>query len=164
MMSHAPFLCRISPDLMNNDQQKTSGHVWLKWGGIGSVLASFAHLSCIVWGGDGYRFFGAGEAMALAAERGDMQPAMVTTIIACMLMAWGMYAFSGAGMIRRLPFVRSILVLISAVYLFRGFGAVLIEPYFPGNSLTFWVVSSAICLLLGLCYAVGTVQAWRNLG
>lgn len=149
---------------MKNDQQKTLGHIWLTLGGIGSVLASLAHLGCIVWGGDGYRFFGAGEAMALAAERGDMQPAIVTTVIASMLMVWGMYAFSGAGVIRRLPLVRGVLVAVAAVYLLRGVGAVAIEPYFPGNSFTFWVVSSVICFALGLCYAVGIAKSWRHLG
>ena len=37
-------------------------------------------------------------------------------------------------------------------------------PIFPENSLTFWLISSGICLFIGGLFAVGTWQQWAVLG
>tara|TARA_B100000700_G_scaffold35389_1_gene34374 strand:- start:441 stop:569 length:129 start_codon:yes stop_codon:yes gene_type:complete len=37
-------------------------------------------------------------------------------------------------------------------------------PIFPENSLTFWLISSGICLFIGSLFAVGTWQQWAVLG
>jgi hypothetical protein len=62
-----------------------------------------------------------------------------------------------------LPLLRSVLCAVTAVYLLRGvaFGALM--PYFPGNSLAFWLVTSAICLALGLIHFFGLRQVWPRL-
>ncbi len=126
-------------------------------------IAALAHLGCIVFGGDWYRFFGAGEQMALLAERGDPHPTIVTSVIVTVLLVWALYALSGAGVVRRLPLLRTALCVISAIFLLRGLAFVAIMPIFPENSLTFWFVSSTICLVIGLFYVTGTVQAWHQL-
>jgi len=117
--------------------------------------AALAHLGCIVFGGDWYRFFGAGEQMARMAEQGLWYPTLVTSFIVVVLVVWGCYALSGAGVIRRLPLTKLALVLISGVFLLRGVAFVGLMPMFPENSLTFWLVSSGICLLIGGLFAVG---------
>lgn len=85
--------------------------------GTCSAIAALAHLGCIVFGGDWYRFFGAGEQMAQMAENGDWYPAAVTSGLVAILTIWSLYAFSGAGLIRRLPLLRSALSLIAGVFL-----------------------------------------------
>jgi len=127
------------------------------------ALAALAHLGCIVFGADWYRFFGAGEQMALMAERGDWHPTIVTTILVLILMLWALYALSGAGIIRRLPLLRTALCVISAIFLLRGLAFVAIMPLFPENSVLFWLVSSTICLFIGALFALGTVKAWHYL-
>jgi hypothetical protein len=127
------------------------------------IIAALAHLGCIVFGGDWYRFFGAGEQMAVLAEQGHWYPTVVTTVISFLLAIWALYALSGAGLICRLPLLRTALCIISAVFLLRGLAFVAVMPMFPDNSLTFWLVSSAICLVIGLLYAFGTKQVWRQL-
>lgn len=135
---------------------------WLIAGGWLSVLASLLHIACIFGGPDWYRFFGAGEAMAQADARGDWYPAMLTTGIAIVLAIWAAYAFAGAGLIRRLPLMRTALVVISAIYLARGLFIIpiLIEAQMrtPFN-----VWSSLIVLGYGIAYAVGTWKAWPHL-
>jgi TRAP-type C4-dicarboxylate transport system permease small subunit len=37
-------------------------------------------------------------------------------------------------------------------------------PMFPENSLTFWLISSGICLFIGGLFAVGSWQQWSVLG
>ena len=89
-------------------------------GGILSAGASLLHLGVIIGGPDWYRFFGAGEGMARMAEQGSWTPTVITLGIASVLAVWSAYAFSGAGVIPRLPLIRTALVLISGVYLLRG--------------------------------------------
>ncbi|WP_240703713.1 hypothetical protein [Vibrio rotiferianus] len=71
-------------------------------------LAALAHLGCIVFGADWYRMFGAGEAMAQMAEQGLWYPTLVTLTIAAILCFWCIFALAGAGVIKKLPFTRSI--------------------------------------------------------
>lgn len=126
--------------------------------------AALAHLACIMIGGDGYRFLGAGEQMAQMAEQGRWYPTVITSVIAVVLFIWGLYALSAAGAIKRLPLTRLALVLVSCVFLFRGMSFVALMPLFPENSLTFWLVSSAICLFIGGLFAFGIWQQWAVLG
>jgi putative oxidoreductase len=141
----------------------------LLFGGWLTGVASLLHLAIILGGPDWYRFFGAGEAMARLAARGSSYPTVVTAGIAVILCVWMLYALSGAGWIRRLPFLRLVLPLIAAVYLARailGVPVVLLVEHPYANQLrakmTFMVVSSAICLFLGLCYAVGAAAVWKG--
>lgn len=128
-----------------------------------SASAALAHLGCIIFGGDWYRYFGAGEQMARMAEAGHWYPTLVTSIIVLLLTLWSLYALSGANVILRLPLLRVGLVVISLIYLLRGIAFVAIMPLFPENSLTFWLVSSGICLFIGMLYSIGTFQSWSNL-
>ena len=142
---------------------------WLLSGGLLTGAASLLHLAIILGGPDWYRFFGAGEAMARLAARGSPYPAVVTAGIAAILAVWMLYALSGAGVIRPLPFLRPGLVLIAAIYLGRGLLGIPVvlfaeDPYAHELKarMTFMIVSSAICIGLGLCYAVGAAQAWKR--
>jgi hypothetical membrane protein len=128
------------------------------------VIAALAHVGCIVFGGDWYRFFGAGEQMAQMAEQGHWYPAIVTSSIVVILLLWALYGLSGSGAIKRLPLTRFALVAIAGVFLLRGGLFAVLMPMFPENSLTFWLVSSTICLFIGGLFAVGTFQQWSNLG
>jgi hypothetical protein len=140
-----------------------SANIWLITGGILSAIAAVMHLAIIIGGPDWYRFFGAGEAMVKAAEAGRLMPTIVTIGIAAMLGVWAAYAFSGAGLIARLPLLRTALVLISTIYLLRALAVIpmLLRPNEQGNA--FWVWSSAIVLIYGLSYAIGTWRAWAEL-
>lgn len=136
---------------------------WLIAGGWLSLFAAVLHLAIIVGGGDWYRFFGAGEGMASAAEQGRWQPAALTAAIAAVLMIWAAYGFAGAGVLRRLPLMRTALVIISAIYLLRAFALVPALASAGGRVPAFDVWSSLIVLIYGIAYAVGTRQAWPYL-
>lgn len=138
-------------------------------GGLITGAASLLHLAIILGGPDWYRFFGAGEDMARLAARGSIYPVVVTAGIAAILGVWTLYALSGAGVIRRLPLLRLALPLIAAVYLARGVLGVPVvlfveDPYTNElrAKMTFMVVSSAICVFLGLCYAAGAATVWKR--
>jgi hypothetical protein len=125
-----------------------------------SAVAALAHLVCIVVGPKAYRVMGAGERMARAAQAGRLQPTLVTLAIAAVLFVWAAYALSGAGVIGHLPLTRFALVAITAAYLGRAVAFPLLKPSFPENSQTFWLVSSGICLVIGLLHLYGVVAQW----
>ncbi|WNC68798.1 hypothetical protein RI845_01290 [Thalassotalea nanhaiensis] len=143
---------------MDSDKNK-----FLIIGSICSALAALVHLGCIIFGADWYRFFGAGEQMARMAEDGHWYPTVVTSIIVLVLSIWSLYGLSGAKVLFKLPFLKLGLIVISLIYLVRGVAFVAIMPMFPENSLTFWLVSSGICLFIGILYSVGTFQSWSTL-
>lgn len=135
--------------------------------GVLSFLASLLHICCIFGGPDWYLFFGAGERMAELAAAGDPYPTIITLIVGSILAGWGLYAFSGAGLIFKLPFLKTCLVLITLVYLIRGIWGlfapfVTSHPAIHQNSVTFWLVSSVICCVYGVFYLLGTVKLWRH--
>lgn len=140
-----------------------NANLWLIAGGVLSAAASLLHLAVIAGGPAWYRFFGAGEGIARMAERGSPYPTVMTIGIASVLAVWSAYAFAGAGLIPRLPLMRTALVLISAVYLLRGL--VLIPAFIvnPGGIQPFVLWSSLIVLVYGIAYAVGTWIAWPAL-
>ena len=147
----------------SGDLHRPARNPWLAAGGVLSGIAALLHLAIIAGGPDWYRFFGAGEEMARAAERGSPVPALITAGIAAILAIWAAYAFSGAGLLRRLPLLRLGLVTISAIYVARGLAPL---PIFFTNprlidGFTLW--SSAIVLVYGLAYAIGTWRAWPHL-
>lgn len=135
---------------------------WLIVAGSLSLVASLLHIGCIVGGPAWYRFFGAGEAMARAAERGDAYPALITLVIAVLLAIAAAYAFAGAGVIRHLPLMRTALVVITAVYLLRGLALIPIALT-PAAQTPFNIWSSLIVLGYGIFYALGTWKAWPSL-
>lgn len=132
-------------------------------GGILSALASLLHIVVIAGGPAWYRFFGAGEAIATMAEQGSMTPTLLTLGIAAMLAIWAAYAFSGTGLLPRLPLLRTGLVVISAIYLFRGLVLVPALALNFGGVTPFVLWSSLIVLVYGLAYAIGTRLAWSSL-
>lgn len=136
---------------------------WLIAAGFLSVAASLLHVATIIGGADWYRFFGAGEEMARAAERGSPMPGLVTAAIAAILAIWALYAFSAAELIRRLPLLRTALVLITGVYLVRGLALFPLLALKPQLVDTFEIVSSLIVLCFGATYAVGTWLSWPRL-
>ena len=128
-----------------------------------SVAASLLHLAVIVGGPDWYRFFGAGEEMARAAERGSSVPPIMTAIIAAILAVWAALAFGAAGLIRLLPLTRTALIAIAAVLIARSALVLVPDVWAPEQTMAFRIVSSLACLAMGLCFALGTWAAWPSL-
>lgn len=142
-----------------------NGNQWLKLGGILSLGVALLHIAIIFVGAPAYRYFGAPEGYARAAESGSVSPAMRTLVLVTIFAIWGLYAFSGAGVIRRLPLLRIGLLLIGAIYTLRGvfifqqiFQALTASDHVEPRKIVFSLVS----LIIGFAYLIGTVINWRN--
>ena len=141
----------------------SSGAQALIVGACLSAAAALAHLACIAIGAPAYRFMGAGERMARAVEAGKLRPTLVTLVISAVLLVWAAYALGGAGVIGRLPLSPLVLPSICAVYIGRSLAFPLLKPALPENTQTFWLVSSGICLLIGLVHLYGVASVWHSL-
>lgn len=138
-------------------------NLWLVSGAALSAIAAVLHLGIIFGGAAWYRFFGAGERMALAAERGSWRPGLVTAGIVVILLTWSAYALSGAGAIPELPLLALALSAITAVYLLRGLVLVPVWAFAREKLTPFVVWSSLICLGFGVIHLVGLIQIWPRL-
>jgi putative oxidoreductase len=136
--------------------------------GLFSFLAACLHIGVVIGGPRWYRFFGAGESMALMAEKGSLKPTVITLTIAIILFLWAFYAWSGAGFFPNMPFLKPALSTITAIYLIRGLVGIVApfvsnHPQIKQNSLGFWIWSSAICLVIGIFHLMGLIAIWQKL-
>ena len=138
-------------------------NVFLIVAGTLSAIVAVLHLGCIYFGAPWYRFFGAGEQMAVLAEQGSRQPTIITSGIVLVLCVWSLYAFSAAGVIFRLPLIRLALILITLIYLVRGVAGLFLVSSPMGRSPDFWIWSSLICLSFGVIHLIGLKQEWAKL-
>lgn len=108
-------------------------------------------------------FFGAPD--DLVAKPGLLLAAGIG--VALLLVVFSAFAASGAGIIPRLPFLRTTLLTIGVVFVVRGVALVPlllassglrtgVEGAPPGG-----VASSFVALVLGILYMGGTVARWR---
>jgi hypothetical protein len=80
---------------------------------------------------------------------------------------FGLYALSGAGVIRRLPLLRTALVGIGSLFLLRGLFIILtvlvVLGFRPGPVLLPAVSSHLVFLSAGLLYLGGAALNWKTL-
>lgn len=135
-----------------------------------AALASFAiaivHVAAIFGGESFARFFNAPPLVLAMIQQRSLWIIPVVLVLCGVLSTFGLYAWSGAGRMRRLPLLRTGLVTVGAIYFLRGLllgPLVVFAVRHPGGvswqSFAFCIVS----LLLGLAYLAGTFGQWRIL-
>lgn len=131
-----------------------------------SAAVAALHVVIVFLGPPAYRYFGAGEDMARQAEAGSLFPAALTLFIAAVFAVFALYAFAGAGRLRRPPLLRTGLTAISAIYLARG---LLLLPEMAryaqdsGAVMPRHLAFSFTSLVIGILYLAGTVLLWSGL-
>jgi len=130
--------------------------------GLMSSLIGLIHIGALIGGASWYRFLGAGEKMASLAEEGSTFPTLLTGLITLLVFVWALYAFSGAGMIGELPYLKGVLLVIASIYIVRGIGLIPLVyvvkyPYFSElkDRSMFLVITSLMSLVVGLIYLKG---------
>ena len=134
-------------------------------GGVASSAIAMLHVVIVFVGAPGYRYFGAGEDMARAAEAGSWVPPLLTLAFALVFAVWALYGFSGAGLIRRLPLLRAALLTIGLIFSLRGLSVVpqVVALVQSGRSVLHRaVVFSLVSLTCGIIYLAGTMMLPRK--
>ena len=96
--------------------------------------------------------------MVRLSEKGSWIPGIITFLIASVLISWGLYAFSGAGMVVKLPFLKPVLLVITGIYLVRGLAIVPIALFDRTKINWFVIWSSAVSFVFGMFYYFGIVS------
>lgn len=136
--------------------------------GIAASAGALLHVAIIFGGPDWYAFFGAPRGLVEMARAGNLRAPISCLVIAVFLSLLAAYAFSGAGLIRRLPFLRFGLAAIATVLILRGILFIPLIVFRPDALAricdcrsvdTFIIVTSGLCLAMGVGYALGALAA-----
>jgi putative oxidoreductase len=141
---------------------------WLLASGVLLLSGALLHLAIPLGGSDWYEYFGAPAGLVAMVEAGSLRPAITCVVIAALLGGLAAYAFSGAGIVRRLPLLRPVLGLVGIALLVRGLGFLplaVVKPHLlaglcgrcQGLS-SFLVITSLLCLFLGAALTHGAFR------
>jgi hypothetical protein len=90
-------------------------------------------------------------------------------LVSIIFIVFGLYALSGTGDMRPLPFLRSGLIIIGGIYTLRGF-IIILELLVFFNVINIndkvtlvSIMSSFVSLLIGIIYLIGTFKNWSGL-
>lgn len=105
-----------------------------------------------------WRYFGAGELTTLA-EQGSQWVTPVTFSLVLLFVMWGFYGLSGADLIRPLPWLSTVIFMISIIYILRGFALPfdLAKAMTDAQSIRF-AMFSMVSLLTGIFYLFGNMN------
>ena len=134
-----------------------ASYLWLITGGVLNILIGLAHLVAIYVGAEAYAFMDAPDLARLASE-GSVIPALVTGMVILFFFLFAAYGFSGAGLMKRLPFLKKGCVLIGILYVCRGLAVLwFLYLYVIASPLSYpWeILFSLIALVTGICYLKG---------
>lgn len=111
------------------------------------------------------RYFGAGEILTKNIWVLYSSGLFVTTLFAIC----AFYAFSGIGAIRRLPLLRTGLIVTGIVFTLRGLAVITETLIFKGvikNTILVQqkdIIVSSVALIIGLLYIAGIIWGWKLL-
>lgn len=137
---------------------------------LAALVGAVLHLAILAGGPDWYAAFGAPRGLVELARGGSLRPAISCIVIAAGLFLLAAYALSGAGRIRRLPLLRTVLALIASVLILRGLSFIPLILWNPAvlaricdcQHVDFFIVStSLLCLAMGIGLALGAINARR---
>lgn len=133
-------------------------------GGVINCLIGLLHLIIPFIGPSAYTYFGAGEVMVSLAASNPIIPGAITALLGLVFIIFGVYAFSGAGLIKRLPILHIGLAVIGGIFMIRG----LIIPldvffFLTGKPSIRYAGFSLVALLVGFLYLWPTTHAWSSL-
>jgi hypothetical protein len=132
---------------------------WLfKVGGTLNLGVAVLHVGIAFFGAPAYRYFGAGDEMARSAEQGSPLPAVITLGLAFLFALFGLYAFSAANAVPRLPLVGPVVLAVGGIYVVRGGLGIPPTFFMPDPStapVAFTVAFSVVALAIGVLYLLG---------
>ena len=147
---------------MTVDNPHGYANPYLLIGGAFSMAFALFQLSAIFWTQEILRYYGGPASMQ---SESPWLYIVLCIVVAALAALCGLYAFSGAGKFRRLPFLRTVLITITAIYILRGlaiFRDLRLIRDNPEQDLQRFAVYSAIALCAGLVHLAGVIGFFRK--
>ncbi len=136
------------------------------------AMGALLHLAAVVIGANAYAWLGAPAGLVAMVGTASFRPAVSCFVIAGLLLLGSAYGFSGAGLGPRLPARRLVLSVIAVGLIARGILLPIAAAWQPHllsgicgrcHAVTgFVLLTSALCLIVGVGYAVGAFRPASN--
>jgi hypothetical protein len=143
-----------------------AGRRWLEVGAWTSFAIALLHVGAVVRGEAAARFFGAPRFVLAMVQQRSLAIIPVLLVVIGVLGVFGLYAWSAAGWMRRLPALRTGLITVGVIYTLRGlllFPQLVFVLRHPGVLPWQFPVFSAVSLALGGVHLIGTARRWPAL-
>lgn len=128
--------------------------------GIIAAGTAIWHWVCILGGLSWYAFAHAPPPILESVRQGTLLAPAGAFIIGILFFSCTIFAFSGAGLIRKTPLLKSALATISLLCLVRG--GVGIAQLLLAHNLDKWeLVASPVWFFCGICFLLGFVDQFR---
>jgi hypothetical protein len=128
--------------------------------GVIAAASAIWHLLCIVGGPSWFAFARAPQQIIDSAQQGTLLAPLGTIVVAALMFACTVFSFSAAGLIRKVPLLKSALMTISLLCIVRGLIAIpiLVTP----TGLDIWeVIASSVWLYVGICFLAGSIEQYK---
>lgn len=128
--------------------------------GVIASASAIWHLLCIFGGPSWFAFARAPQQVIESAQQGTMFAPISTVIVASLMVACTIFAFSAAGLIRKVPLLKSALITIATLCILRGLIA--IPTFATPTGLDIWqIVASAVWFYVGICFLAGSIEQYK---
>lgn len=128
--------------------------------GVIAAASAVWHLLCILGGPSWFVFARAPQKIIESAQQGTLLAPIGTVIVAGLMFACTIFAFSAVGLIRKVPLLKPALITISLLCTLRGLIAI---PFLVTTTgLDVWeVIASSVWFYVGICFIVGSIEQYR---
>jgi len=129
--------------------------------GVIASASAIWHVLCIIGGPGWFIFARAPQQIIESAQQGTMLAPFGTIIIATLMFACTMFAFSAVGLIRKVPLLKSALITIATLCILRALLGITSLTVSIGFDIWQFVASS-VWLYVGMCFAIGSLEQYRQ--
>tara|TARA_R110000737_G_scaffold55799_1_gene79606 strand:+ start:1308 stop:1763 length:456 start_codon:yes stop_codon:yes gene_type:complete len=130
--------------------------------GVIASASAIWHLLCILGGPSWFVFARAPQQIITSAQQGTLLAPLGTIFVASLMFACTVFSFSAAGIIRKVPLIKSALITIAILCTMRALLAipVLVTP----TGLDIWqIIASSVWFYVGVCFSLGTIEQYKLL-
>ncbi|WP_441004621.1 hypothetical protein [Pseudocolwellia agarivorans] len=140
--------------------------------GVIASASAIWHLLCIFGGPSWFVFARAPQQIIESAQQGTMLAPISTVFVASLMFACTVFSFSAAGLIRKVPLLKSVLITIASLCMLRGLitiaslcmlrGLIAIPTLATSTGLDIWqIVASTAWFYVGICFLAGSIEQYK---
>jgi len=125
--------------------------------GVIASASSIWHLLCIFGGPSWFAFARAPQQIIDSSQQGTLLAPIGTIVVASLMFACTLFAFSAVGLIRKVPLLKPALITIAIVCIVRGLTA--IPTFVNATGIDLWqIIASTVWFYVGICFVVGCIE------
>ena len=133
----------------------------LKFGGYINIVIAVAHIVGLFWADKMFEITGIGNEMTKLAQTHSSLPYILTLFVAIVFFIFGLYGLSADNKLRKLPFLKPVVFVISGIYLLRGIGELIFDLEKQQANQFSEIIYSLTAVFIGFLYLIGGLQKWK---